>query len=270
MKKWGKEKALLLFTDTDSLTYQIETKDVYRDMLPDVEKRFDTSKGVNAGVIGDIFKDELSGKPITDFIGLAAKTYCIRTAEKCEKRNKGVLRGVVAEKIGFEHYEDCLKNNAIYYSHFVKISSHRYKVTTDLVKKEALSSYDDKRFLISDDSLHRTLAWYHKDIPESVREHCNQSGSAFSSLSLLKKYLKTKTIATITASPPPRTMAVRPTHPSPRCVLLLATTTSPLFFASSILILSSFLAMDICANLRSFAFCFSVLSFFVILVGCQS
>ena len=38
MKKWGEDKASLLFTDTDSLTYQIETEDVYKDMLPDVEK----------------------------------------------------------------------------------------------------------------------------------------------------------------------------------------------------------------------------------------
>ena len=83
---------------------------------------------------------------------------------------------VVAERIGFEHYKDCLENKAIYYLHFAKINSHLQKVTTDLVRKEALSSYDDKRYLISDDPLHRTLAWFHKDTPESVKEHCDQSG----------------------------------------------------------------------------------------------
>ena len=37
------DKANLLFTDTDSLAYEITTKDFYKDINPDIEKRFDTS-----------------------------------------------------------------------------------------------------------------------------------------------------------------------------------------------------------------------------------
>ena len=37
--KYG-DKAKLIFTDTDSLEY---TKDLYKDINPDIEKRFDTS-----------------------------------------------------------------------------------------------------------------------------------------------------------------------------------------------------------------------------------
>ena len=37
------DRAKLLFTDTDSLMYEIETKDSYRDILPDVREKFDTS-----------------------------------------------------------------------------------------------------------------------------------------------------------------------------------------------------------------------------------
>ena len=44
MEKWGKERTSLLFTDTDSLMYCVETEDIYKDMIPDVEERFDTSK----------------------------------------------------------------------------------------------------------------------------------------------------------------------------------------------------------------------------------
>ena len=54
--KYG-EKAKLLFTDTDSLTYDIETKDFYKDISPDVRDKFDTSNfpknhssGIETGV----------------------------------------------------------------------------------------------------------------------------------------------------------------------------------------------------------------------------
>ena len=52
------DKAKLLFTDTDSLAYEIKTKDFYKDINPDIEKRFDTSdypsnhsSGIKTGLI---------------------------------------------------------------------------------------------------------------------------------------------------------------------------------------------------------------------------
>ena len=69
--------------DTDSLIVYIKTDDVYKDMAEHVETRFKTSnyeldrplsKGKNKKVIG-LMKDELSGKIMTKFVGLRAKTY---------------------------------------------------------------------------------------------------------------------------------------------------------------------------------------------------
>ena len=40
--KYG-DNTKLLFTDTDSLAYEIKTKYVYKDINPDIEERFDTS-----------------------------------------------------------------------------------------------------------------------------------------------------------------------------------------------------------------------------------
>ena len=37
------EKAKLLFTDTDSLCYEIETEDYYKDISKDVDQKLDTS-----------------------------------------------------------------------------------------------------------------------------------------------------------------------------------------------------------------------------------
>ena len=88
--KFG-SKSKLLFTDTDSLCYEIETEDIYKDISSDVYERFDTSNfpkdhvdrdgnrssipiGVNKKVPG-LFKDECGGKQMTEFIGLRPKLY---------------------------------------------------------------------------------------------------------------------------------------------------------------------------------------------------
>ena len=80
--KYG-DRAKLLFTDTDSLTYEIKTKDFYKDINPDIEKRFDTSdyqtnhpSGIKTGLNSKVlvmFKDEAGGKQIVEFVGLRAK-----------------------------------------------------------------------------------------------------------------------------------------------------------------------------------------------------
>lgn len=78
--KYGADNARLLFTDTDSLMYHMITTDVYADMLTDLDK-YDTSdylpehplhSNANKKVIGK-FKDETSGSPIREFIGLREK-----------------------------------------------------------------------------------------------------------------------------------------------------------------------------------------------------
>ena len=82
--KYG-NKAKLLFTDTDSLAYEIKTTDFYKDINPDIDKRFDTTDyptnhpsgiktGLNSKVLG-MFKDKTGGKQIVEFVGLRAKLY---------------------------------------------------------------------------------------------------------------------------------------------------------------------------------------------------
>ena len=106
IKKKYKHKAELLFTDTDSLMYQIYTDDFYKDISPDILSKFDTSDydpnhpsgiptGVNKKVIG-MFKDEVAGKQITRFVGLRPKLYTFEIEEDKEvKKCKGVKKNVV-------------------------------------------------------------------------------------------------------------------------------------------------------------------------------
>ena len=101
-----KEKAKLLFTDTDSLCYEIETEDFFKDISQDVFEKFDTSNfpkihpsgiktGVNKKVIG-MMKDEAGGKIIEEFVGLRAKLYSVKMYEgKEEKKCKGIKKSVI-------------------------------------------------------------------------------------------------------------------------------------------------------------------------------
>ena len=104
-KKYG-EKAKLLFTDTDSLTYHIETKDVYKDMET-MKDQFDFSEypkdhflfnETNNKVIGK-FKDEAKGVQITEFVGLKPKLYSYTTEKGESKKAKGVSKPVVKNVI---------------------------------------------------------------------------------------------------------------------------------------------------------------------------
>ena len=119
--KYG-ENAKLLFTDTDSLAFEIETNDFYKDTSSDVRSMFDTSNypkdhpsgieiGSNKKVIG-MFKDEAGGKQIAEFVGLRAKlcTYRMDGDGNEEKKCKGVTKVVVKKSISFEDYKNCLFN----------------------------------------------------------------------------------------------------------------------------------------------------------------
>ena len=90
-------EAKLLFTDTDSLFYHIKAEDIYSDFFKD-KARFDNSDypkssifffEENKKVIGK-FKDEASGDPITEFVGLKSKMYSYNTENKENKTAKGV------------------------------------------------------------------------------------------------------------------------------------------------------------------------------------
>ena len=117
-RKYG-DKAKLLFSDTDSLMYEIKTEDFYRGIRWDVIDRFDTSDyppnhpsgipfGVNKKVLG-MFKDEAGSKVIDEFVGLRAKLYSYKMFEgKESKKCKGVKKLVVEKSITHEDYKNCL------------------------------------------------------------------------------------------------------------------------------------------------------------------
>ena len=166
------DRARLLFTDTDSLCYEIQTEEFYKDISVDVPGRFDTSNypknhpseiptGVNKKVVG-MMKDEVGGKQITDFVGLRSKLYAYAIENDDEsKKCKGVKKKVVKNCITFDQYKDCLFNNTIYQTKFNTLISRKHEITTECITKIALSASDDKRYVIPNDLEHKTLALGH-------------------------------------------------------------------------------------------------------------
>ena len=114
------DKARLCYMDTDSFVVNIKTKDFYKDISQDVNKRFDTSSytfdrplptGINKKVIG-LMKDELGGDIITEFVALRPKAYSYVTNNFIEmKKAKGTKKCVVNKMLRCDDYKKCLFDN---------------------------------------------------------------------------------------------------------------------------------------------------------------
>ena len=153
-EKYG-EKAKLLFTDTDSLTYEIEAKDVYKDFFKDKDK-FDNSDypeyspffyKENKKVIGK-FKDEAAGIPIIEFVGLRSKMYSyIKDNQKGGKTAKGIKKNVIKNNIIHDDYKETLFNNKQMYHKMKTIRSENHQLGSYELNKVSLSCFDDKRYI---------------------------------------------------------------------------------------------------------------------------
>ena len=167
-KNYG-NKAKLLFTDTDSLTYEIEAKDVYQDFWNDKHK-FDNSDypkdspyydKTNKKVIGK-FKDEAAGIPIYEFVGLRSKMYSyMKDNQKGGKTAKGIKKNVIKNNIMHDDYKETLFNNKQMYHKMKTIRSDNHELGSYEINKVSLSCFDDKRF-INDDGC-SSLAYGHKN-----------------------------------------------------------------------------------------------------------
>ena len=152
--KYG-NKAKLLFTDTDSLTYEIETKDAYKDVFQDKSK-FDNSDYpenspyfniTNKKVIGK-FKDEAAGIPIIEFVGLRSKMYSyIKDDMDGGKTAKGIKKNVIKKDIKHEDYKNVLFNNKQIHHKMKTIRSEKHQLGSFELNKISLSCFDDKRFI---------------------------------------------------------------------------------------------------------------------------
>lgn len=171
-------KVDLIMTDTDSLFMSVqcsENYDVYDDMiknhrlydLSNVERGNLYNKIVehcqrkqinlkdflnkNKAVIGKM-KNETPNDDIVEAVSIKAKCYDFVTNSDnaCHKKLKGVKKYVVKQDITHEDYVKCVEQQQTKSVTQKSLRSYNHEVYTIQQEKLALTSFNDKRYILDD------------------------------------------------------------------------------------------------------------------------
>lgn len=162
IKKWYGDDAKFLYTDTDSLTYKINTNNLYEDLREHAHE-FDFSDydpsnknngflhcNKNKKVIGRM-KDEAKGKIIYSFVGIAPKMYSMEGEKNFEiKKAKGVKRKIIERVMKHEHFKNSLSKQRAYVCRMNLIRSKKHKLFLGNFKKSAIHCFDSKTYILAD------------------------------------------------------------------------------------------------------------------------
>jgi len=165
----------LLYSDTDSYVYNIINPDIYEWIKKNKQyfdlsesKRDDLKDDENKKKLG-CFKDEANSLLITEFIALNPKVYSFKyydSLDATETKNKKTLKGIskttVKKEISHNDYIDVLETNEKQSRKVYSIRSFNHELFTYAQNKTALTSWNDKTYLI--DSNNSTPYRYYKNI----------------------------------------------------------------------------------------------------------
>ena len=170
LKHFKRKNIDLLFTDTDSLCYNIRNQDPFEYMnnnknlfdLSEYPKEHFLHDTTNKKVIGK-FKDESTENQIIEFVGLKSKLYSFRCDNEIKTHNKCKgIKSYVSKKLMTETYKKILFNrdkHEITQNGFVTENHEIYTISQE---KIAISANDDKIY-VCDDNIH-TLNFGHKNL----------------------------------------------------------------------------------------------------------
>ena len=162
-------ESVLCFTDTDSFLYHLTCENLYGNHLQRLRDHFDFSNlasdnplfsNANRAVVGK-FKDETSGVPIREFVGLRSKCYSILTGAGKQKHTAaGVKKCVRDKELNHELYRKVLQDPVMikpadqsledHFIHQMTFRSQSHTVYTIDQCKVGLTRYDDKRWVLQD------------------------------------------------------------------------------------------------------------------------
>ena len=153
----------LLFTDTDSLFYQIHgkspNKKIYK--LFDLSNYAKNSKyycSDNKRIVGKM-KDEYGGSPIIKFGGLKSILDENNNEKSTNKGHNAFLE--------YQEFYHTLFQIKIIRNTMRGIKSKNHDIGTYESNKASLSCFDNKRYVLKNGS--NTLAYGHKDIPKRIK-----------------------------------------------------------------------------------------------------
>ena len=144
-------KSKLLFTDTDSVMYEIKTKDIYEDFSSNKEMfdfsnystkskcHDDSNKSVNG-------KDKTAGVAIEEFVELKPKMYSFLVDNNEHKKAKSGNKNVLVT-ISYNEYKDVLLINKCIRHSMDRIQSKDYRIGTYEINEISLSCFDDKIYI---------------------------------------------------------------------------------------------------------------------------
>ena len=164
----NKYDAKLLFTDTDSLVYEINSEGTYEQCFKD-SRLFDFSgypkdsvyyNISNKKVVGKM-KDELNGTKKSEFVGLNSKMYSLISVDDKE----GNKAKIINKKLRHNKYLGALFSKKVVRHSVKRIQSKLHEIGTCDIFKVSLSSFNDKRYVL--DGGINTLAYFHKNIVSS-------------------------------------------------------------------------------------------------------
>ncbi|GFW95213.1 uncharacterized protein TNCV_314171 [Trichonephila clavipes] len=107
----------------------------------------------------------MNSKPIIEFVGLRAKMYSMLTPDSEKKTAKGVSKVTIQQKLKHSNYLQCLKECKSTKENMFLIKSENHDIYTIKQNKTALSSFDDKRYILDDNI--GTFAYGHYEINEN-------------------------------------------------------------------------------------------------------
>lgn len=162
------DKVQLLYTDTDSLIFEVETEDLYEDMrknaelydfsdYPEDHPNFSTKNKKAPGK----FKDECNSRLIEEFIALRSKMYSLREVNGNNlKKAKGVKKNVVQKDLQHKMYKECLEKRKEMRHKQTVIRSQDHQMGVYEQVKTSLSPLDTKKWIAPDGI--STLAYGHR------------------------------------------------------------------------------------------------------------
>ena len=155
LKKIKRENIDLLFTDTDSLCYNIKNEDPF-EIISQNKTYFDLANYNKDHFLYDPTNDKAFGKfknesveQITEFIGLRSKLYSYKVDIDNEehKRCKGVKKYIIENKLNMDLYRQVLNNRSTHSEPQNGFISNKHEIYTQTINKISLSSKDDKVYI---------------------------------------------------------------------------------------------------------------------------